>query len=105
MNIGTIVTPMERGQITIPKAYRDKLGITPQTPLNITLQADRIIVQPFVSSMASAVATPFVIKAKYTRKQHLAILKRFAKSKVVLWTDEDDRAREAMREKEKYLNW
>ncbi len=50
-------------------------------------------------------ASPLVIKAKYTRTQHLAILKRIAKSKVVLWTNEDDRAREAMRKKEKYLNW
>lgn len=105
MNIGTIVTPMERGQITIPKAYRDKLGITPQTPLNITLQADRIVVQPFVRSIPPATTNPFVIKAKYTREQHLAILKKYAKSKVVLWTDEDDRAREAMRKKEKYLHW
>lgn len=105
MNIGTIVTPMERGQITLPKAYREKLGITPQTPLNITLQSDRIVVQPFVRSMASATTNPYVIKAKYTRKQYLTVLKRIARSKVVLWTKEDDEAREKMRKKEKLWDW
>lgn len=105
MNIGTIVTSMDRGQITIPKAYRDKLGITPQTPLNITLHADRIVVQPFVRSMASVKTNPFVIKAKYTREQYMAVLKRIAKSNVVLWTKEDDNAREKMRKKEKLRDW
>ena len=98
-----ILTPMERGQITLPKAYREKLGITPKTALNVTLQDDKIVVQPLVRVLSDR--SPLVIKAKYTRKQHLAILKKFAKSKTILWTDEDDIAREAMRKKEKYLNW
>lgn len=45
MNIGTIVTSMDRGQITIPKAYRDKLGITPKTLLNVTLEGDKIVIR------------------------------------------------------------
>lgn len=104
MNIGTIVTPMERGQITLPKAYRLKLGITPGMPLNITLEVDKIVVQPFVRTI-SAGTTPRIIPAKYTRKQYLAVLKRIAKSKVVLWTKEDDTAREIMRKKERSTDW
>lgn len=103
MNIGTIVTPMARGQITIPKAYREKLSITPATPLNVTLEDDRIVVQPFVRSVQ--LATPNVIKAKYTREQYMNVLKRIAKSNIVLWTKEDDTAREAMRKKEKTWDW
>lgn len=108
MNIGTIVTSMDRGQITIPKAYRDKLGITPQTPLNITLHADRIVVQPFVRSITSTMINPFVIKAKYTREQHLKILQKisdYMEKNGPLWTKEDDVAREKMRKKEKLWDW
>lgn len=105
MNIGTIVTPMARGQITLPKPYREKLGIKPGTPLNVTLAEDKIVVQPLLKALTDASSTPLVIKPKYTRKQHLAILKKYARSKTVLWTDEDDRAREAMKKKEKYINW
>mgnify|MGYP001593230959 CR=1 FL=1 len=108
MNIGTVVTPMERGQITIPKAYRDKLGITPQTPLNITLQTDRIVVQPFIRSISPAAANPFVIKAKYTKEQHVKILQKisdYMEKNGPLWTKEDDIARKRMRKKEKLWDW
>lgn len=40
-----IVTSMDRGQITIPKVYRDKLGITPKTLLNVTLEGDKIVIR------------------------------------------------------------
>lgn len=103
MNIGTIVRLMDRGQITIPKAYRDKLGMRPAMPLNVIIQDDRIVVQPFVRNVAAA--SGHVMKAKYTREQYMKVIKRIAKSKVVLWTDEDDKAREAMRKKEKMWDW
>ena len=101
--IGTIVTPMERGQITLPKIYRDKLGITPETPLNVTLEDDRIVVRPLqkvISDMSG-----YVIKPKQTKEEALKFMKKLAKSRIVLWTKEDDEAREKMRKKEKYLNW
>ena len=101
--IGTIVTPMARGQITIPKEYRDKLGITPDTPLNVTLEDDRIVVRPLEKMMADE--SPYVIKPKYSREEYLKILKKYSKSKLVLWTDEDDKAREEMRKKEKFWDW
>ncbi len=103
--LGTIVTPMARGQITLPKAYREKLGITPGMPLNVTLEEEKIVVQPLASVLSDASSMPLFIKPRYTRKQYLAVLKRIAKSKVVLWTKEDDKAREAMRKKEKPTEW
>lgn len=54
MNIGTIVTSMDRGQITIPKAYRDKLGITPKTPLNVTLEGDKIVIRLLKKMLSDA---------------------------------------------------
>lgn len=54
MNIGTIVTPMERGQITIPKAYREKLGITPKTLLNVTLEGDKIVIRLLEKMLSDA---------------------------------------------------
>lgn len=104
--IGTIVNPMARGQITIPKEYRDKLGITPDTPLNVTLEDDRIVMRPLEKMMADE--SPYVIKPKYSREEYLKILKkisRYMKKYGPLWTEEDDKAREEMRKKEKFLDW
>lgn len=107
MNIGTILTPMTRGQITLPKAYRDKLGITPGTPLNVTLAEDKIIVQPLVKSIRIP-STPLVIKPKYTRKQYGKVLQkvsRYMEAHGPLWTKDDDQAREIMKKKEKKSDW
>lgn len=103
MNVGIIVTPMTRGQITIPKEYREKLGITAGTPLNVTLEEDKLVVRPLEKMMADK--SPFVIKPKYTKGEYLKILKKYSKSKLILWTEEDDKAREKMRKKEKFWDW
>lgn len=106
MNIGTIVTPMTRGQITLPKVYRDALGITSATPLNITLEEDKIVVRPLEKMMADK--SPFVIKPKVTKEEYTKILikiNQYMKKHGPLWTKEDDLAREKMRKKEKFWNW
>ncbi len=46
MNIGNIVEPNNKGQIVIPKQVRDKLGITPQTPLNLVVRGKGIYLYP-----------------------------------------------------------
>jgi len=46
MKVGTITTPNQKGQIVIPQQYRVKLGITPQTPLNIMLRGGILYVYP-----------------------------------------------------------
>lgn len=40
------VSPTERGQITIPKAVRDKLRITPNTKLRVYEDNGRVILEP-----------------------------------------------------------
>lgn len=46
MKIGIITSPNEKGQVVIPKVYRDKLGITSQIKLNILLQDDFLSIHP-----------------------------------------------------------
>ena len=46
MKIGTIATPNAKGQIVIPKAMRDVLGISPKMPVNVTLRGDGIYIHP-----------------------------------------------------------
>lgn len=97
--LGTIVTPMERGQITLPKAVREKLGITQGMPLNLVVEDGTIKIKPLHTMV---VDSPRVIKPTLSRKEYVKALRAMHG---VLWTKEDDIAREKMRKKEKYLNW
>ena len=36
----------ERGQVTIPKKYREKLGIKPKSPVMLELKGDGILIRP-----------------------------------------------------------
>jgi AbrB family looped-hinge helix DNA binding protein len=96
---------MERGQITLPKAVREELGITQGMPLNLVVQDGTIMIQPLHTMV---VDSPRSIKPKVTRKEYVKILQGMSRSMEKhgpLWTKEDDVAREKMRKKEKYLNW
>ncbi len=42
-----ILTANIRGQITIPKKFRDKLRITSQTPLIVSLKDGQIIIEVY----------------------------------------------------------
>lgn len=44
--IGEIVNLMERGQITIPARYREELGLTTDTPLNVFEWRGMVVVVP-----------------------------------------------------------
>lgn len=44
--VGEIVKLMERGQITIPAKYREELGLTPATPLNVFEWRGMVVVVP-----------------------------------------------------------
>lgn len=46
MPIGEIIKLMERGQVTIPIKYRKRLGITPDTPLNIFEWRGMVVIVP-----------------------------------------------------------
>ncbi|MBI5613440.1 AbrB/MazE/SpoVT family DNA-binding domain-containing protein [Candidatus Gottesmanbacteria bacterium] len=90
---------MERGQITLPKAVREELGITQGMPLNLVVEDGTIKIKPLHTMV---VDSPRVIKPTLSRKEYVKALQAMHG---VLWTKEDDRAREKMRKKEKYLNW
>lgn len=87
---------MERGQITIPKKYREKLGIKPETPLNVTLERERIIVEPL--RKATVGVNVRIVLPKLSRKEYLAFLKGY---KGGLWTVADDRLRKRLLEKDR----
>lgn len=93
---GTIVTLLPRGQITIPKTYRDELGITSDTPLNITLRKDSIIIKPLMAVIREMNFT--TVKPKVCKEEYLKIIKNM---KGVHWTREDDIKLQKMRKKEK----
>ncbi len=105
--LNTIVTPMTRGQITLPKKVREALGIVPGTPLNLTLEQNRIIITPLVHTTITS--SPLVIKPKYSPAEYREVLKKLALKGEELWTKEDDVARKRMLKAEKRrwkkLNW
>lgn len=46
MNINTITTTNQKGQVVLPQKIRKTLGITQDTPLLISLSGNSITVQP-----------------------------------------------------------
>lgn len=48
-----IVRPLPKGQMTIPAAFREALGIGPDTLLSVTLVDDRLEVRPVRSEEES----------------------------------------------------
>lgn len=45
MNLGVITQTNNKGQLVIPKSYRDALGINPGIPLQILLKSDGLYVR------------------------------------------------------------
>lgn len=43
------VRPTERGQVTIPKEIRKKLSITPNTKLRVSMENNKVILEPVTS--------------------------------------------------------
>ena len=46
MKIGIVTRPNQKGQIVIPKTVRDKLGITPDKPLNLVVRGGGVYLYP-----------------------------------------------------------
>lgn len=46
MNLGVITKPNSKGQIVIPKKYRDMLGVNEKVYLNITIRDTGFYIQP-----------------------------------------------------------
>lgn len=43
------VSPTERGQVTIPKEIRKKLRITPSTKLRVSMENNKVVLEPVTS--------------------------------------------------------
>ena len=53
MKVGTITTPNTKGQIVIPKAMRETLGIDAQTHVNLVLRGGGIYIYPIRNIIAN----------------------------------------------------
>lgn len=68
MKITTISQTNAKGQVVIPKAVRESLGITPQTPLNIVLRGEGIYLYPIREVLTSERGTiPYLEILKKTQ--------------------------------------
>jgi bifunctional DNA-binding transcriptional regulator/antitoxin component of YhaV-PrlF toxin-antitoxin module len=45
MNLGVITQTNDKGQLVVPKSYRDTLGINPNVPLQLLLKTDGFYVR------------------------------------------------------------
>lgn len=70
MNLGIITKPNIKGQVVIPKKFRDKLGIDQEVLLSLTLKGQGIYITPLEKSIAS----------KDSRSLLLEVLKKTAGS-------------------------
>lgn len=53
MNLGIIAKPNSKGQIVIPKKFREKLGINEDVFLNVSLRDNGVYLTPISESLAS----------------------------------------------------
>lgn len=68
MKITTISQTNAKGQVVIPKAVRDSLGITPQTHLNIVLRGEGVYLYPIREVLTSERGTvPYLEILKRTQ--------------------------------------
>lgn len=94
--LGEVVTLMTRGQITLPKSYRDDLELSPGEPLNVVKINDYIVIKPLA---AATNKPPRSIPPRVSKAEYLKILKSI---KGVWWTKADDIARKKMEAKESW---
>jgi len=66
MKIGTIAQPNTKGQIVIPKKFRDALGIDTSVKLNILIQGNGLYLYPIDE----------VIAAKKPKEDYTSILQK-----------------------------
>ena len=75
MKVGIITQPNRKGQIVIPKKFRDTLGINDTVHLNITIYGNGIYIHPL----------PTVVLQAKRKQTYSHILKKTQGS----WKDED----------------
>ncbi len=68
MNLGTITKPNAKGQIVIPKKFREELGIDEGVLLSLTIKGNGIYITPLDKSIITS----------DSKKVYIEILKRTA---------------------------
>lgn len=80
------IKPFSRGQITLPKDYRDFLGIDSNSWLFLTIQDDSLIIKPVKKENFITTKKPRILKAKISQKTYLKNLLKIKSS----WFSEKD---------------
>lgn len=84
-----MVKIMTRGQITIPFKIRRMLDIEEKTWLALKVRGDEIVLKPIRKIFKEETGeSPFIQKAKYSKKEFLKILKNQAKMGP-FWSEKD----------------
>ncbi|OGV97097.1 hypothetical protein A2W24_00110 [Microgenomates group bacterium RBG_16_45_19] len=76
----TITTTMtSKGQILIPKAYRDALGVKPRQTVKIKLKAKQVIIEPTITveEMFGFLKAPPISRREQKQIIHQAVLEKF----------------------------
>jgi len=80
MDTTTTSTLTSKGQILIPKAYRDALGIKPRQSVNLKLKAKQVIIEPIITveEMFGFLNAPPISRREQKQIVHQAVLEKFA---------------------------
>ncbi len=90
--------PQPRGQITLPKKFRDELGIDNDTHLKVSLSEGKIMVELLGDS------DPYTIKPRVSRQEYLKTLKEisdYIEKNGPMWTKADDSLMKRLKKKDK----
>ena len=85
MNLGIVTKPNAKGQIVIPKRFRDELGIDKDVLLSLTIKGNGVYITPLDKSIATS----------DSRRVYIEMLKRTAGT----WTGDDWGKTETKRKK------
>lgn len=93
-----LLTLQPRGQVTLPKRFREALRMRPGAVVKASLLGDGVMVK--------SMGDPFITKPRYSRAEYVKRLKKYENDGKVYWTAEDDKYLAKLRKKDnKYLNW
>lgn len=68
------IKPFSKGQITLPKDYRDYLGISDQSWLFLSLQGDSLVMKPVEKIKIDSQDSPQIIKAQVSFEKYKKML-------------------------------
>ncbi|TSC84105.1 MAG: hypothetical protein G01um101416_1135 [Microgenomates group bacterium Gr01-1014_16] len=99
-----LLTLQPRGQVTLPKRFREVLKMGSGSIVKASLLGDGVMVRP--------IGDPFTTRPKYSRTEYKAVLRgvtQYMKKNGPLWTTEDDKLLAKLRKKDeeraRRLNW